>query len=91
MGVTAQTDQSQGDQCDLCRASSEKFATTARLYSEAVALLTTTAPNWPPHEYNRLRHAAEEAKRRSEVAGVAFERHLESHHHTAKTAAAATA
>jgi len=91
MGAIAHTNQSQVKPCDSCRLLSEQFATAARLHSEAVALLTANAPNRPRHEYIRLRDAAEEARRRSESARVAFERHVDSHHHTAAQAALATA
>ena len=72
--------------CEVWRQLSEEFATTARLYSEAVTLLTSNAPNLQPHEYNRLRHAVEEAQRRSEGAGIAYEEHLDAHHRTDTTA-----
>jgi|SRR4051794_268321 len=76
----AQNDQSQIESCYLCRPLSEEFATAARLYAEAVVLLTANAANRSWQEHRWLCHAAEQARRRAEVAGVAFEGHLASHH-----------
>ena len=56
----------------------------ARLYAEAVALFTAGSVTMSRHEYNRLREAAENAQRRAEAVGMAFEEHVGSHWRDAK-------
>ena len=64
--------------CEIRRMLSERFATAARLYSEAVVAFTSSR-TVPQDEYNRLRKAVEDAQERAEVTQVAYEEHVESH------------
>jgi hypothetical protein len=57
----------------------DECATTARLYSEAIALLTQSPLRISESEYIDLRERAHEAHRRSEQMFVAFEEHLDQH------------
>ena len=51
-----------------------EYATFARLFAEAVLLLTTGTV-----DIERLRSATRQAQRRAEAAGVAFEDHVDFH------------
>jgi hypothetical protein len=65
--------------CEVRRQLARQFAIAARLYAEAVVMLTRdpgTVSNW---DYGRLREAAEQAQARSESTGRAFEKHVDSH------------
>jgi hypothetical protein len=64
--------------CSMRQKLAQEFATAARLYAEAVALVTgsDTMANDP---YIRLRNAARAAQDRAETARIAFEEHLDSH------------
>src|SRR5262245_25575770 len=65
--------------CERRRQLSEQFATAARLYAEAVVLLTLNHSRMSQNDYERLREAAEEARQHSEAMGIAFEEHVEWH------------
>jgi hypothetical protein len=65
--------------CESKRQLAEQFATAARLYAESVALFTRSADMLSLEQYNRLRKGAEEAQRRAEATGVAFEEHVVLH------------
>lgn len=54
-----------------------QFATAARLYAEAVALLTADSLK-SPHDYNRLLQAVQEAQQGAEFARLTFQEHVES-------------
>jgi hypothetical protein len=63
-----------------CRARSElanQFAIAARLYAEAVVMLTRLSQE---RDFSRIRQSAAAAQRRCEDARVAFEEHIDSHH-----------
>jgi hypothetical protein len=64
--------------CELRRQLAEEFAIAARLYAEAVVLLTRH-PTKSAQSYNRLLEATEKAHNRSEAAAMAFEEHVASH------------
>jgi hypothetical protein len=57
----------------------QQFAIAARLYSEAVVLLTRESPAMSSEKYEQLRNAAEKAQRDAEAMGIAFEEHVDSH------------
>jgi hypothetical protein len=57
--------------CELQRQLAEKFATAARLYAEAVVVLTRHPTKSEP-DYNRLLKATGKAQNRSEAAAVAW-------------------
>jgi hypothetical protein len=63
--------------CESRRRLAEQFSIAARLYAESVALLTRSGQILP-EEYDRLRKGAEEAQRRAEAIGLAFEEHVDS-------------
>jgi hypothetical protein len=62
-----------------------QFDIAARLYAEAVVLLTRDFPVVSPEKYNQLRNAAETARRDAEAMGIAFEEHVDSHRCPAQT------
>ena len=62
--------------CVVRRDLSNEFATSARLYAEAVVSLTSIADG---SGFEQLRIAAELAQVRAEEAGVAYEEHVASH------------
>ncbi|MFL6351560.1 MAG: hypothetical protein ACJ74Z_06895 [Bryobacteraceae bacterium] len=62
----------------------EQFATAARLYAEAVVLLTTD-PVKSTHDYTQLFNAVDEAQRRVESTGLAFREHVYLHSPKAKS------
>ena len=64
--------------CELRRQLAEKFATAARLYAEAVVVLTRH-PTKSEQDYNRLLKTTEKAQNRSEAAAVAFKEHVALH------------
>jgi hypothetical protein len=62
-----------------CRVRNElanQFAIAARLYAEAVVILTRLSPE---RDLSKLREKTEEARRRCDDARVAFEEHVDSH------------
>jgi hypothetical protein len=63
---------------EIGRKLGEQFASTARLYAEAVSVFTSRSLTVSRDECNRLRKVAEEAQRLAEGMGIAFEEHLES-------------
>jgi hypothetical protein len=63
--------------CEVRRQLVERFATAARLYPEAVVVLTRR--QMKSEDYERLLAATKEAQSRSEAAAVAFEEHVASH------------
>ena len=64
--------------CEVRRRLAEEYATAARVYAEAVVMLTRNQAN--SHiDYSRLREAAEKARERSEATRVAFEEHIDLH------------
>ena len=69
---------------------SEEFATSARLYSELVSLLSVTSKA-TKSELAELWQRAEDARDRAEQAGIAFEEHIESHNKDRERRAAAQA
>lgn len=64
--------------CQLRQRLAENFAVAARLYAEAVVLLTASH-GVSDSEYHRLRKAAAEAQYRCEEMRIAFEEHVASH------------
>jgi hypothetical protein len=64
--------------CEVCYQLAEQFAINARLYSEAVVLLTRD-PAMAGTEYEELREAAIQAQTRAEAAGIRFEEHVDTH------------
>jgi hypothetical protein len=60
-----------------------QFATAARLYAEAVVLLTANSMK-SPHDYNRLIQAVQQAQQRAESAMLAFQEHVDLHWREAK-------
>jgi hypothetical protein len=71
--------------CDIARKLAEQFAEAARLYAETVVVLTSHHANVPWNEYIRLHAAVEEAQKRSEALGIAYEEHVESHRRKGET------
>jgi hypothetical protein len=65
--------------CALRHELAEECATTARLYSEAIALLTQSPLRISESDHIHLRVRALEAQKRSEEMFVAFEEHLDQH------------
>jgi hypothetical protein len=65
--------------CEIGRGLGEKFVAATRLYAEAVMVLTSHHANVSWNEYIRLRTAVEQAQKRSEALGIAYDEHLESH------------
>jgi len=65
--------------CEMRRQLAEQSAIAARLYAESVALLTRPAGMKSPEEYDLLRKGPDEAQRRAEATGLAFEEHVDSH------------
>ena len=56
----------------------EEYAIAARVYAEAVVMLTRKAAN--SHvDYRQLVEATQKAQQRAEAAGTAFEEHLQLH------------
>jgi len=64
--------------CQMRRELAEQFAISARLYAEAVVMLTRPSVA-PRRGYEDLRAAAVDAQRRAEGAAAAFEEHVETH------------
>jgi hypothetical protein len=64
--------------CSIRQQLAQEFATAARLYAEAVVLVTSLGA-MPNHKYTRLRNTVREAHARAEIARVRFEEHVESH------------
>jgi len=62
--------------CEAGRQLAEQFAISARLYAEAVVMLTC---NFSSEDYRRLQTDADEARQRSEDTRLAFEEHLKLH------------
>jgi len=62
--------------CSARKELANQFAIAARLYAEAVVMLTRDSPDG---NYDSLRQTAEEAQRRCEDAQAAFEEHVELH------------
>jgi len=62
--------------CRTRRELANQFAIAARLYAEAVVMLTSASPQ---QNYSHLRDKAHEAQRRAETIRVAFEEHVDSH------------
>ena len=54
-----------------------RFSIAARLYAEAVVMLTRDSPG---HDYRSQSESTARARERCEVARLAFEQHLDSHH-----------
>jgi hypothetical protein len=71
--------------CETGRKLGAQFAEAARLYAEAVVVFTSNHANVSWDEYIRLRAAVEEAQRRSEALGIAYEEHVESHRRRGET------
>ena len=65
--------------CFMRRNLGEQFATAARLYAEAVVVLTCDPATISRDEYDRLREATKQAQQRSEATERAFEQHVDSH------------
>jgi hypothetical protein len=65
--------------CETRRRLAEQYAISARLFAEAVVLLTRDPAAVPPGLYERLCAAVLEAQVRAELAGVRFEEHVDSH------------
>jgi len=64
--------------CLARRELAEQFAISARLFAEAVVMLTRP-PDIPHPKYEALRASALEAQHRAEAAAVAFEEHVDTH------------
>jgi hypothetical protein len=60
-----------------------QFATAARLYAEAVVLLTADSVK-SLHDYNRLLETVQKTEQRAESAGLAFQEHIDLHRRDAK-------
>ena len=71
--------------CETGRKLGEQFAEAARLYAEAVVVLTSHHANVSCDKYIQLRAAVEEARKRSESLGIAYEEHVESHRRGGET------
>ena len=65
--------------CETRRKLAEQFAINARLFAEAVVMLTRDPAKMVPGEYEQLRAAAEEAQGRSESIGREFREHVDAH------------
>jgi hypothetical protein len=63
--------------CQARRELADKFATAARLYAEAVVVLTGGGGS--EAEFEKLRKRARQAQERSEKARAAFEEHVIAH------------
>jgi len=66
------------DYCWTKRRLAEQFAIAARLYAEAVVLLTCPTGG-VPRDYGRLLESVEAARKELEDSGAAFQEHVESH------------
>jgi len=64
--------------CELRRQLAEQFAIAARLYAEAVVLVTRD-PQVMEGDYQRLCKEVMRAQARAESAGLAFEEHVSLH------------
>jgi hypothetical protein len=64
--------------CSIRQRLAQEFATAARLYAEAVVLVTSLGPI-PNDKYSRLLDAARAAQERAEIAQITFEEHVDSH------------
>jgi hypothetical protein len=64
--------------CDVRRSLGANFATAARLYAEAVVLLTHYGVA-DPQKYERMRKAVKEAQEKAQQAAVQFEEHIDFH------------
>ena len=64
--------------CSIRQQLAQEFAAAARLYAEAVVLVTSLG-TMPNDKYTRLRDAARAAEARAEIARVRFEEHVDSH------------
>ena len=65
--------------CATRRQLADEFAIAARLYAEAVVLLTRESGTMARTEYARLREAVDEARQQADSMGMAFDEHVESH------------
>ena len=65
--------------CETSRRFSEEFATAARLYAEAVVVLTSTSGATSRRDFNHLCKAVEVARRRCEKMSALYEEHVEMH------------
>jgi len=65
--------------CEIRRQLAEQFAINARLFAEAVVILTRDPAVMVPGEYERLCAAAAQAQTRAESAGSRFREHIVSH------------
>lgn len=65
--------------CQIRLQLAEQFATATRLYYEAVVELTRASSHLPDRDYDRLWGNAIDAQECAEVAGTAFQRHVELH------------
>jgi hypothetical protein len=63
--------------CEIRKRLASSFATNARLYAEAVAIMTS--PLISPSNLEELYAAARRAQERSENASIAFEEHVRDH------------
>jgi hypothetical protein len=65
--------------CQTRRHLASRFATAARLYSEAVVAPTRNSAEAQGTDYDRLCGMVMDAQERAQAAGVAFQRHIELH------------
>jgi hypothetical protein len=66
--------------CVLRQEMAAEFATAARLYAEAVVAFTRNdLGQMSRHRYDQLLKSTQQARRRSEKAGIAFEEHIHLH------------
>jgi hypothetical protein len=63
--------------CRLRRELADQFATNARLYAEAVVLLTNST--MPTRKFEELCLTVRQAQDRAQAAFMAFEEHVKSH------------
>jgi hypothetical protein len=67
----------QSEACHIRRELADQFAIAARLYAEAVAVLTQTTHS--KTDFERLRNGVREAHDLTEAARAAFEKHVLAH------------
>jgi hypothetical protein len=65
--------------CEIRDGLAQDFATAARLYAEAVVVLTISSATTSANQYDRLCQAVEEARRHSEAIGIVFQEHVNLH------------
>ena len=75
--------------CELMQDLAQEFATAARLYAEAVVVLTTQSTN--RKDFEHLSRQAKDALERVEEARMLFEAHVISHRYVAISLAAKAA